>query len=117
MFQMRCERDGFLLPARQADARANAESAETGCIAALGAIESKIKIAFRAGCMHLRVHAAIIGFLIDDEALRASLDNRHIILRLHWSDLDRNRRKIWRERAHAFSEIVTAHKFWMLAGD
>src|SRR4030095_15416420 len=72
---------------------------------------------FRTGGMHFRINAPIVGFLINDEPFRASLDNRHVILRFHWAYFDRNRRKIWRERPHEFGEIIAAHKFGMLARD
>src|SRR5215469_13581737 len=117
MFQMRCERDRFILPARQADQRADAEPAKTGRITTLRAIEPKIKVAFRSGGMHFRVSAAIVSFLINDEPFRAAFDNRHIILRLHWTYFDRNRRKIRSQRADAFGKIVAARKFWMFASD
>ena len=41
--------------------------------------------------MHFGIDAAIVCFLINNEAFRAGLDNRHVILRFHRTDLDRNR--------------------------
>src|SRR6267143_969004 len=117
MFQVRCERDCFFLPTRQTNQRANAESSKTRRITALGAIQSKIEIAFRPGGVHFGIHATIVGLLINDKALRAGLDNLHIIHCLHWADLDRNRRKLGGKRADALSKIIAAHKFWMLARD
>src|SRR4029453_9332308 len=67
--------------------------------------------------MHFGIDAAIVGLLVNDESLRASFDNWHIILCFHRADLDGNRRKIWCESAHAFREIIAAYKFRMLAGD
>src|SRR5215813_13243686 len=100
---MRGEGDGFMLPPGQANQRADAEPAKTSRISAFGAIESKIKIAFRPGGMHLRIHTAVVGFLINNEAFGACLDNWHIVLGVHRADLDRDRRKIGRERANALS--------------
>src|SRR5205809_2310196 len=65
--------------------------------------------------MHLGIHAAIVGLLINDEAFGASLDNRHVILGIHRANLNGDRRKIGRERAHAVGEITAAHKLGMLA--
>ena len=67
--------------------------------------------------MHLGVDTAIVGLLVNDETFGAGLDNRHVIFRFHRTHLDGDRRKIRSESAHAFSEIIAAHKFWMLARD
>src|SRR5713101_4644389 len=117
MFQMSCQRDRFILPARQTNQRADAKPAKTGCVTALNAIEPKIEIAFRSGGVHLRINAAIVGLLINDKTFRASLDNRHVIFRLHRAYLNGNGRKIGNESAHAFIKITAAYKFRMLASD
>src|SRR5207247_9875704 len=83
----------------------------------LGAIESKIEIAFRPGGVHFGIDTAIIRLLINDEPFGASLDNRHIVIHLHRAHLDGNRRKIRGDGPHTLSQVVAAHKFSMLARD
>src|SRR5262245_9517216 len=115
MFQMRGQRDRFILPSRQTNQSTDAEPAKTGCVSAFSAIEPIIEIAFRPGGMHFRIYTAIVSFLINDEAFGAGLDNRHVILSVHRADLDRDRRKIGRKHPRAFAEIIATHKFGMLA--
>ena len=67
--------------------------------------------------MHRGINFAVISFLINDEAFRACFDDRNIIRSFHWPDFDRDRRKIRRERAHAFREIILTNEFRMLARD
>src|SRR4029077_16771884 len=105
IFKAPASREGFIVAARQTDQRTDAKPAKTGCVTALDAIQSKIEIAFRSGSMHLRINAAIVGLLVNDESFRACLDNRHIIFRLHWAYFDGNRRKIRSKRSHAFGKI------------
>src|SRR5205823_3266827 len=87
----------------------------TGGVAAFGTVKSIIKIAFRPSRMHLGIHTAIVSLLVNDEAFGASLDNRHVILGIHRADLNGDRRKIGRKRAHALGEITATHKLRMLA--
>src|SRR5207249_3309204 len=117
LFQLRGERDRFSLPARATDERTDTEPAKPRRVPPLGAIESKIEIAFRPGGVHFGIDTAIIRLLINDEPFGASLDNRHIVIHLHRAHLDGNRRKIRGDDPHAFSQVVAAHKFWMLARD
>src|SRR5205823_13232058 len=88
---------------------------KTGGVAAFGAVKSIIKIACQPSRMQLGIHAAIVGLLINDEAFCTSFDNVYVILGIHRADLDGDRRKIGRERAHAVGEITAAHKLGMLA--
>src|SRR5262245_30795200 len=66
--------------------------------------------------MHFGIDSAIVGLLIHNESFRASLHNWHVIFHIHRAHLDRDGRKIRRERAYAFSQITVAYKFWMFAG-
>jgi hypothetical protein len=88
MFQVRCERDRFVLPTRQTDQCADAKPTKTGSVTALGATQPKIEIPFRAGRMHFGIDTPIVSFLIDHESLRARFDDRHIILGFHRPNLD-----------------------------
>src|SRR5262249_52423493 len=117
ILEVRCERDRFLLPARQADERADAQPPKTSRIPTLGAVEPKIKIALWPGSMHLGVNTAIVGFLINHEPFRTCLDNRHIILSLHWTQFYRDRRKSRDEGPHAFSQVIPADELWMFTRD
>src|SRR5947207_3034915 len=99
MFQMRRESDGFVLPPRQSDERADAEPAKSCGVTAFRTIEPKIEIAFWSRRMHLAVDFSIISFLINNQPFCASIDNRNVILHLQRTDLDLDRRKIGRERA------------------
>ena len=90
ILEVRCKRDRFVLPPRQADERADAQAAKTSRIPALGTIEPKIKIALWPGSMHLSIDTAVVGLLINDEPFRPGLDNPHIILRLHWTHFNRD---------------------------
>src|SRR5262245_16547390 len=67
--------------------------------------------------MHLSIYRTVIRLLINDEAFGASLDNWRVILGIHWTELNGNRRKIRSESAHALNEIIAVHKLRMLTGD
>ena len=91
IFQMRRQRDGFVLPATQTKKRADAKAAKPGRVTALCAVEAKIEIAFRSGRVQFGIAAAIVSFLINDQPVRASVDNRNIIPHFHRADLDCDR--------------------------
>src|SRR5882724_4759827 len=88
IFQMRRKGDRFILPGRQTNERSDAKPAKTSRVTALDAIEPKVKIALRSGSMHLRINAATVGLLVNDESFRSCLDNRHIIFCLHRAYFD-----------------------------
>ena len=67
--------------------------------------------------MHFRIDRAIVGFLINHQSFRASIDDRHIIACFHRADLDRNRGKIRLKSADAFGEIVATDEFRVFASD
>ena len=68
------EGDRFLLPRRQTEKRADSQSAKAGGVCALSAIKAPGEIAFRTRSMHRRINHAVVGFLINNKALPASLD-------------------------------------------
>ena len=117
IFEMRRERDRFILPAPQTKERADADPAKTGDVTALCAIEPVIKIAFRSSGMQFGVNRALISFLINSKPFRAGSDNGGIIRRFHRTDFDRDRREIRRQRAHAFGQIIATDKFRMFPRD
>src|SRR5438067_9356476 len=117
IFQMRRQRDGFVLPATQTKKRADAKAAKSGCVTALYAVEAKIEIALRPGGMQFGIDATVISFLINDQPIRASVDNRNIILHFHRADVDCDRGKIQSESLHEYREIIAADDLSVLAGD
>src|SRR5205807_8223116 len=94
----------------------DSKAAKSSLVTALCAIEAKIKIALRSSSMHFSIHSAIVRFLVNHQAFRTGLHNRQVILRLHRTDLDRNR-KICLTSLNAFGQIVSAQELRMLASD
>ena len=115
IFDVRGERDRFIPPGRQTEERADAEPAKPGGVSALGAIQPPVEIAFRPGGVHLGINAAIVGFLVNDEAVRAGGDERLVIFGFHRPDFEREGRKIRGESTHAIGQIIAANKFRMFA--
>jgi hypothetical protein len=78
-------------------------------------------VTFGTGIRHedlnLGIHTAIVCLLINNQAFGTSFDNWRVVLGIHRADLNGDRRKIGRERAHALGEITAAHKLRMLAGN
>src|SRR5262249_48718257 len=91
VFQVCSQRDGFILPPRYPDERADSESAKPGLVAALNTFEPIIKIAFWPGAMHLCVHTAIVAFPRDNAPFSASIDNWRVTLAIQSADLNGNR--------------------------
>ena len=64
--------------------------------------------------MQFGINSAVIGFLIHDQAFSPGPDERNVVLDRHRADLDRNRRKIRRQRANAFEQIIFTDELRML---
>src|SRR5881392_1220984 len=90
IFRMGRERDRFFLPATETKKRADPEPAKTSVVTALRAIEPPVEIAFRSGRVQFSVRLAVVGFLVNDEALRAGFDDGNIARGFHWPDFDRD---------------------------
>src|ERR1041384_791414 len=112
---MRGERDRFVLPAPETEKRADAEPAKTGRVTALRTIKPVIKIPFGSGGMQFGINRALISFLINNETFSACANNWSIIFDRHWTDFDRDRRKVRGQRPHAFLQIIIADKLRVLS--
>jgi len=63
------------------------------------------------------VGLAVVGFLVDDEALRSAGDQLGVLVVLHGPDLDPEGRDGGREKAQAVLEVAVRDKLGVLAGD
>ena len=107
--------DRLRAPGCEAKESPDSNPTKSSGVTALGTIEPPIEIAFRTRGMHFGVDLAIICFLINDEGFGSGADQRPVFVRFHWPDLNRDRRKIRREGAHAVGQISAADEFRMLA--
>src|SRR5436309_913229 len=67
--------------------------------------------------MHLCIHFAIVTLLINDQSLRARLNDRNVIGHFHRPDLNRDRGKIGGECANTIRQITLSDEPWVLACD
>ena len=67
--------------------------------------------------MELRVGLSLIGFLINDESLRAVADDFRVLVVLHRPDFERQRGDERLERVEAVLEVAVGNKLRVLSGD
>jgi hypothetical protein len=75
-------------PVRKAEESANADASEASGIGPLRAVETPVKILFWACCMKLLVCCPVIGFLIYNQSLCATVYQFRILLVLHRTYFD-----------------------------
>ena len=67
--------------------------------------------------MQILVNIALVGFLVNDQTLRARRHQGPVFLRFHWADFERNTRHpgLRTDGPHASFEITVGNEFRMLA--
>lgn len=78
----------FESPIAEAIERADAETAEASVVGAFGSFEAPIEIALGSGGVHIGINGAVVGFLINDEALSADFDDGAILGGFHRTDFE-----------------------------
>ena len=109
--------EGFDFPVGEAEQCADADAAEAGLVAALGAVEPPIEILLWPGEVHSRIGLAVVGFLINDEPLGSGCDERCVIGSLHRRDLDREGGHERTKALEAHFDVGAGDEFRVLAGD
>ena len=101
----------------QAEQGADAEAAHAGLGAAVGRGQAPVVVALLALEVHGGVRGAVVGLLVDDEAVAPGLDQAAVGVGVPHLHLDRERRHLGRQHPHALDEVVLAHDAGVLAGD
>lgn len=110
---MRGERESFMFPIGQTEQRTNPYPTKSAGIRPLRTIQAPVEILLRPGGVEGLIGFAMIGFLIDDQTLRAMIDQLPILIVLHRTDLQRQCRKQGNQRIQAFLQVALGHKFRM----
>ncbi len=117
VFEVDCQREGFEFPVGEAEQRADADAAEAGLVAALGAVEPPIEILLWPGEVHSRIGFAVVGLLINNESLGPGCDERRVVGSLHRRDLDREGGHERTQALEAHFDVGAGDEFRVLAGD
>ncbi len=86
---MGCQCQSFGFPISETKQGTNANPAKTSRVSAFGALKPPVEIFLRAGGVELAVSFPVVGFLINDEALGAMIDQFSILIVLHRAYFDR----------------------------
>ena len=108
---------GFAPPVGQPVKGADAEPAEPGVVRALRRFEPPVKAAFRSGRVQVIVNGAVVGFLINDEAIGAGGDQVAILRSFHRPHFEGDAGKFRVQRADAIGEVAVGDESRMFAGD
>jgi hypothetical protein len=111
------EADGFMPPLGHAIKSADAEAPESRGVSALRGFETPIKIAFGPGGVHVLIDGAIVGFLINDEAFGAGLNQGTVAIGIHGADFERDARNFVLQRGDAIAEVIGGDEFRMFTSD
>ena len=114
---VRGQANGVAPPIGQSVQGANAQTAETGGVSAFGSFQPPVEIAFRPRRVHFGVHGAVVGFLINDQAVGAGLHQRAVVLGFHRPKLQREAGHLGVQRANAIGQVLAGDKLGMLARD
>ena len=114
---MHGEAEGFAPPVAQPEQRPDAQPPEAGCMGALRRLEPPVEVALGAGGVHGCVNLAVVGFLINDESLRAGFDQRPVFVGLHRADFERDGRDGVAQRLDAVGHVAARDKLWVFPGD
>ena len=117
ILRVRRDAEGFQPPVRQPIERAETEPAEARRVGALRRFQPPVEVALRPGGVHLGIHGAVVGFLVNDQTFRAGLGDGAIFVRLHRADLERDAGHFVAQRADARGQVAIGDEFRMFARD
>ena len=111
------EGEGLPTPIGEAEEGPDADAAEATGVGAFGAFEAPLEIFLGSGSVEFAVGLLVVGFLIDDEALGAGVDELGVLMILHGADLDAEGGDEGLEGADAVLEVAIGDEFGVFAGD
>ena len=99
----------------QPEQRPDAERAHARLGAAVGSSQPPVVVALLPLQMDCRVRVTVVGLLVHDEPLAAGLGQPPVGRPVPHLHLDRDRRDLWLEDAHALDQVVLAHDAGVLS--
>lgn len=117
IFQVSAEGECLEFPVGESEECTDSDAAETTGVGAFRAVQPPVEVLFRSGGVELGISLAVVSFLIDDESLRAVVNDFRILLVFHGADFESEGGDERLEGVEAFLEVSLGDKFWVLAGD
>ena len=82
------------------------EAAKTGLVSAFRSIQAPVEFLLGAGGVNLGVNPGIVGFLVDDQALRAGFHHFPVVLSFHRTNLEGDSGNLGSQRGNAFRHVI-----------
>ena len=117
VFEVGGKGEGLMAPVGEAEEGSDADAAEPTGVGAFGAVEPPMEFSFRAGGMEALVSFLVVGFLVNDEAFGAVVDEVLVLVVFHGADFDAEGGDEGGESVEAFLEVAFGDEFGVFAGD
>ncbi len=109
--------EGLEAPVGESVEGADAEAAESGGVGAFGGFEAPVEVPLGAGGMHFGVDVAVVGFLVDDEAIGAGLGQGAVGFGFERADFEGDGGDGVVDSADGLGEVIAGDEAGVFTGD
>ena len=116
IFQVGGKRESLGAPVGEAKEGTDADAAKASAVSALGTFEAPVEILFGSSGVQGFVSVAVVGLLVDDEALGAGFDEFGVLVVFHRADFDADGGEEGGQFANNVLEVTIGNELGMFAG-